>query len=277
MEYSKVQHSFARTATFKGSDPASKGVWLSLHVYCGDQENGGVVRACKAWSDRQWYAAIDASRAELEAAIAQGMARWEDDDLHLNSYDTVGEAAYQVARELNREKANTRWAKHRGDQPSAPVSRGTVPSAVPPAPSSDAGGMPAAVPGAVPPAMPIPVHSIPGHSRPHTPTADAVVPGVCVGGAERIPSKEENTAALERLLVKLTCATGPGATPRWAGVAMQAKVRNQAEALECIEWLIKHTRAKGVPVQYASDVLPFLEAWGYHKEDERRRRRVGAA
>ncbi len=272
MEYSKVQHSFARTATFKGSDPASRGVWLSLHVYCGDQENGGVVRNCAAWTDRQWYAAIDASRAELEAAIAQGMARWDGTDLHLNSYDTVGEDAYKVARAENSHRAKVRWAKERGEPvPERPAPRGTVPTALPPASPKDAGGSAAVDATAVPPVMPSPVHTSPVQSNPHTPPADAVGAGVGVGGEERIPSKEENTAALEALLVRLTCATGPAATPRWAGVAMQAKVHNQAEALQCIRWLIEHARAKGVVVQYASDVLPFLEAWKWHRQALRQR------
>jgi hypothetical protein len=271
MEYSKVQHSFARTATFKGADPASRGVWLSLHVYCGDQENGGTIRSCRTWTDRQWYAAIDATKPELEAAIAQGMARWEGDDLQLNSYDTIGEDAYKVTRDLNRAKANARWAKYRGE---TPAPRETVPGAMPAASTSRAGGSTDGNAGAdaaaVPRAMPIPDHSRPDHSIPSPADAGSGVEGESVPPPPKQPTKAENTAALTKLLHRLVCVTGEVATPKWAGVAIQGRACNLAEALECIEWLVKKARADGRLVEYAGDVMHLLPAWEEHRREKRR-------
>ncbi len=280
MEYTKVQQSFTRAALMRGADPASRGVWLSLNCYCADQENGGTIRACRAWTERQWSAVADATKAEVEAAIAQGMARWEGDDLEVNGYDKVGEAHYQVEREANRARANARWEKKRADDAAEAArmagSRETKPPVMPPVPKVDAAGIAAGTAGGgaagSPPVMPSPDQSRPVHAIPPTPPAGAGGgEGVGVGGEERIPSKAENTAALEAMLVKLTCATGPGATPRWAGVAEQAKARNLPDALECLRWLILHARSKGVPVVYASDVLPFLDAWKWHRQAQRPR------
>ena len=37
-----------------GSDPTRRATWLSLMLWCAQQENGGIIAGSRQWPDRRW-------------------------------------------------------------------------------------------------------------------------------------------------------------------------------------------------------------------------------
>lgn len=57
--------------------------------FCADQENGGLIRDCRCWNDRQWMQLIGVSWSNVENDCP--LYKWEGDDLRISFYPTAKE------------------------------------------------------------------------------------------------------------------------------------------------------------------------------------------
>jgi len=120
MQYAKIQSRFTRSVVFKDADMAARGCWLTLHMYCADQENRGRIVGCKLWNDRQWFSRTDCMRADVDHLIKSELGTWDGDDLALVGYDLDGELHYHEVSERNRQRAVEAHRRRQGDVPPAP-------------------------------------------------------------------------------------------------------------------------------------------------------------
>ena len=280
MRYASIPLEVLHSAAFRGAEPVDRATWMCLLAYCYEQESGGRIPGCRAWGDRRWQQLIAVTKDEINRC-ADGLWRFEGDDLVVEHYDhAYVEHVRGSGRKGSSGGSTTSEAKAAAAR--ANGSKGGRPAIVP-RETSSVGDKSGSEPNENPTGNPTnnPPITEQNRTKPNldgsdgrtdmTPSPQPPVnppgPEREGGGGEgsRPPTKEENTKALERLLHRLVCATGPIATPKWAGVAEQAGVRTLSEALECIEWLVKRARQGGVIVEYAGDVMGFLPAWRDHR------------
>lgn len=98
-----------------GSDPTRRATWLSLMLWCAQQENGGVIAGSRQWPDRRWQQTCGVTAAEVAEPCE--LFAWAGDDLALWGYNVAKEAEVQAKREAGRESALRRWAKRSPDSP----------------------------------------------------------------------------------------------------------------------------------------------------------------
>jgi len=67
MRWLNIEIANLRSPAFVGAEPVERATWLSLLAYCSDQENGGVIKGCREWKDRQWQKVgyMSSSRAHM--------------------------------------------------------------------------------------------------------------------------------------------------------------------------------------------------------------------
>jgi hypothetical protein len=290
MRYASIPLEVLHSAAFRGAEPVDRATWMCLLAYCYEQETGGRVPSCRAWGDRRWQQLIAVTKDEIDRC-AEGLWHFDGEDLVVEHYDHAyvehvrgtgrkGSAGGSATSEAKTAAARTNGSK--GGRP-AIVPRETLPK------GTNFDSKPNGNPTDNPTDNPTnnPPETERNRTKPNldgydgrtdktpTPQPPATAGGGQPGGGggdqpPRVPTKAENTAALEKLLHRLVCATGPIATPKWAGVAMQGKASGLREALECVEWLVKHARAQGVIVEYAGDVMPYLPQWEDHRRAKRR-------
>lgn len=54
MHYVNISMNAIRGPEYIGSNPVIRATWLSLMGYCAELENGGVIKNCRQWGNRQW-------------------------------------------------------------------------------------------------------------------------------------------------------------------------------------------------------------------------------
>jgi len=100
MNWINIQTTILDSEEFVGSDPVARATWLCLFRYCAGQENGGVIEACKGWSDRKWQQLARVTQAEVLAESA--LWKWEGENLRLWAYPTDKETEVQHRRDRAR-------------------------------------------------------------------------------------------------------------------------------------------------------------------------------
>lgn len=104
MKWLNIEVAMLRSPEYVGSEPVARATWLNLLAYCADQENGGVIKGCKGWKDRQWQQTCGITRDEamlqgmLEGVLEAMIWRWVGDDLHVWGYPKTSEAALKAKR-----------------------------------------------------------------------------------------------------------------------------------------------------------------------------------
>ncbi len=68
MNWLNVRTELSRSPHFVKASCASIGAWLRVHLYCCEQENGGILAGAATWSDRQWLMACGVTKKEVRAA-----------------------------------------------------------------------------------------------------------------------------------------------------------------------------------------------------------------
>jgi hypothetical protein len=132
MNWINIQTNTLRSPEFIGSDPISRGTWLSVLGYCYEQENGGVITDCKNWKDRQWQQICGVTREEIDGSTL--LMQWLDNDLLVWNYPTETEDEIRRKREAGRkggqartqakiEAAKANGAKHNPSTTQAPTQR----------------------------------------------------------------------------------------------------------------------------------------------------------
>jgi hypothetical protein len=89
MKHLNIEIAVLRSPDFLGADPVDRATWLCLLAFCADQENSGIIRACRDWKDRQWQ---QVAGVTLEEVNKQTMLwNWCGDDLLVFHYPTKTE------------------------------------------------------------------------------------------------------------------------------------------------------------------------------------------
>lgn len=96
MIYLNIKLSTVRSSEYVGSDPASRGTWLSVSAFCADQENGGVIKNCKGWKSRVWEQLCGVTREEINAAPL--LLKWSGQDLVVFDYPEEQEQIMRAKR-----------------------------------------------------------------------------------------------------------------------------------------------------------------------------------
>lgn len=98
MRWLNIEIANLRSPAFVGAEPVERATWLSLLAYCCDQENGGVIKGCREWKDRQWQMTCGVLASEV-VAEAQ-LWSWRGSDLRIAYYPLVKEAEVQAKRDF---------------------------------------------------------------------------------------------------------------------------------------------------------------------------------
>ena len=98
MRWLNIEIANLRSPAFVGAEPVERATWLSLLAYCCDQENGGVIKGCREWKDRQWQMTCGVMASEV-IAEAQLWA-WRGSDLRIAYYPLAKEAEVQAKRDF---------------------------------------------------------------------------------------------------------------------------------------------------------------------------------
>ena len=106
MNWINIQTNTLRSPEFIGSDPISRGTWLSVLGYCYEQENGGLITDCKSWKDRQWQQICGVTREEIDGSTL--LMEWQDNDLLVWFYPNEIEEEIKRKREAGRKGGQAR-------------------------------------------------------------------------------------------------------------------------------------------------------------------------
>ncbi len=106
MNWINIKTSDLRSPEFIGSDPTARGTWVAVLGYCYEQENGGRIKGCKAWKDRQWQQVCGVTREEIDGA--KSLMSWQDDDLQVWGYPAELEDEIKRKREAGRKGGQAR-------------------------------------------------------------------------------------------------------------------------------------------------------------------------
>jgi len=100
MEWLNLKTSVLHAPEFIGQEPRERATWLSVCLWCAEQENGGRIKGAKAWKDRQWQQTCGVTRREVEAASE--LLTWDGDDVLVWNYPTDKENLVRQRREFAR-------------------------------------------------------------------------------------------------------------------------------------------------------------------------------
>jgi hypothetical protein len=96
MRWLNIEIANLRSPAYVGAEPVERATWLSLLAYCSDQENGGVIKGCREWKDRQWQQTCGITQAEAQAE--SGLWKWQENELVVEFYPLSKEAEIQAKR-----------------------------------------------------------------------------------------------------------------------------------------------------------------------------------
>lgn len=97
MKYLNIETAVLRSPDYVGAEPTERATWLSLLGYCADQENGGVIKSCRQWADRQWQQTCGVTRQEVN--LMSTLYMWSGDDMVVKYYPVTAEVALKAKRE----------------------------------------------------------------------------------------------------------------------------------------------------------------------------------
>lgn len=100
MTWINIPISFPFGDEFRGCEPVDRATWFMLNAFCHLQENGGVIRDSRSWSDRKWQQVTAVTREEVMAECA--LWHWEGEDLHVRHYPADKESLVKAKREYGR-------------------------------------------------------------------------------------------------------------------------------------------------------------------------------
>jgi len=98
MRWLNIEIANLRSPAFVGAEPVERATWLSLLAYCADQENGGVIKGCREWKDRQWQMTCGVLASEVSSQAQ--LWEWRGRDLRIAFYPVAKEAEVQAKREF---------------------------------------------------------------------------------------------------------------------------------------------------------------------------------
>lgn len=118
MNWLNLETKFIRAEEYVGCEPIARATWLNVIVYCAEQENGGRIRNCEMWRDRQWQQTCGVTVEEINKASP--LLHWDGDDLLVWNYPAEKEREVREKRESSarggraKTQAKTEAAKTNG-------------------------------------------------------------------------------------------------------------------------------------------------------------------
>ena len=97
MNWLNLESKFIRAEEYVGCEPIARATWLNVIVYCAEQENGGRIRNCEMWRDRQWQQTCGVTVEEINKASP--LLHWDGDDLLVWNYPADKEREVRDRRE----------------------------------------------------------------------------------------------------------------------------------------------------------------------------------
>lgn len=98
-----------RKPAFTSCEPYELGVWLRLSCYCAGQENGGKIRDCRKWTDRQWLIACGVTADDVARQCA--LWSWSTTCLTIALYPVAKEREVAAKRAAGKATAKARWGR----------------------------------------------------------------------------------------------------------------------------------------------------------------------
>lgn len=111
MEWLNLQISLLGGDQFRIADEKTRGVWVSLMVYCAHQENDGIIDHCKKWTAQEWQRVCGIRKKMIEKDSS--LWSWLDNDLIVQLYPTEKQKQVQALRLQARTAAMKRWGAKR--------------------------------------------------------------------------------------------------------------------------------------------------------------------
>lgn len=108
MNWLNLRTEILHSPEFIGCDPTRRATWLSLMLWCAQQENGGIICGSKSWADRRWQQTCGVTAAEV--AESCDLFAWANSDLVMWGYDVEKEREVQAKRAAGLESSRKRWA-----------------------------------------------------------------------------------------------------------------------------------------------------------------------
>lgn len=94
---------------FTSSSPAEIGIWFLLSCYCAHQENGGVIRDCDTWTDRQWLIACGFSEGDVK--VKSRLWTWKTTSLIVAMYPVAREKEVAAKRAAGKATQKLKWQR----------------------------------------------------------------------------------------------------------------------------------------------------------------------
>lgn len=110
MQWLNVSVETLQRPDFTAAVPSEIGIWLRLACYCAHQENGGTIRDCRRWSDRQWLIAAGVTKGDVETPTKL----WRHDKVGgviVAFYPIEKEREVAAKRKAGKATARARWGK----------------------------------------------------------------------------------------------------------------------------------------------------------------------
>lgn len=96
MNWLNIETKTLHSEAYIGSDPVARATWLSVMLWCAEQENGGRIVGARSWKDRRWQQTCGVTIKEIDAS--ELLMSWEGDDLVVVGYPTRKEQEVRAKR-----------------------------------------------------------------------------------------------------------------------------------------------------------------------------------
>lgn len=109
MNFINLHTDFLRSETYLGAEPIERATWLNLLAWCASQENGGVIKGAKTWTDRKWQQLCGITLKEVETMSE--LYAFSGDNLVVFSYPVEKEAEVKAKREAGKKGGRPKKTK----------------------------------------------------------------------------------------------------------------------------------------------------------------------
>lgn len=110
MNYLNLETRTKAAPEYIGSTPIQRATWLNVILWAAEQENGGRIANCEAWSSRRWQQTCGVTAREVRKCPR--LLLWDGADLTIWSYPLSHEKTAKSRRE------NAQRVGHLGGRPS---------------------------------------------------------------------------------------------------------------------------------------------------------------
>lgn len=116
MNWLNIHTDTLRSQEFLGAEPVERATWLALLGWCATQENSGVIKGAKSWTDRRWQQTCGVTKAEADTKSE--LFLFEGESLVVSFYPVEKQAEVVAKREAGKRGGRPRKPlKTQGEKP----------------------------------------------------------------------------------------------------------------------------------------------------------------